>query len=80
MVIHYINKEHPNYPKTVCGQIYPKGKTYNIEEITCKVCLRLLEREAENKQSENVQARRDSFFKRSEKVNLQIKGIRKNAK
>lgn len=58
MIVHYVNKDHFKYPKTVCGLVYPKDKTNNIEETTCKICLRLLKREEENKQSENVQARR----------------------
>lgn len=39
MRVHYRFKEHPRYPRTVCGKIGIRLEvSENIDEVTCKRC------------------------------------------
>ncbi len=40
-MIHYKSKTHPRYPNTACGKSFTGTEhTDNIEDVTCKMCLR----------------------------------------
>jgi len=71
MVVHYINKTHLNYPRSACNRLLGvKAKTNVESEVTCKLCLR----ELSNTTPIDVSKRRKTFYRRSEKVNLYLKG------
>ena len=71
MIVHYVNKEHSNYPRSACNRLLGvKAKTDKKEETTCKYCLKNLQNKGIPL---DVQHRRESFSKRLDKVNLRIK-------
>jgi hypothetical protein len=70
MVIHYVSKEHINYPRSACNcnlLLSPLNKTNDVTKVTCKACLKNLNN---NSIPKDIQSRRGSFSKKSEKINF----------
>ncbi len=47
---HYKSKKNPNYPSTACGKnLVSMDYTDNYEDVTCKTCIKSVEREIKSK-------------------------------